>query len=85
MQRTFAADETLRLIREFALDVVGALPDDFGTATTLTDDLDLDSLTLLELLGALERETGVEIPEEKLPAIVTAGDIVALVADRSPR
>jgi acyl carrier protein len=80
-----AADEIIQLIREITLDVVGTVPDDFGPATTLTDDLDLDSLTWLELLGALESRTGAEIPEEKLLQILTVGDIVALTQEALTR
>lgn len=44
------------------------------------DDLDADSLDLVELVMALEEEFGVEVPEEELEGIETVGQAYELVA-----
>lgn len=46
-------------------------------ATTLEDDLGTDSLDRVELVMAIEEEFGVEIPDEKIDAYRTVGDILA--------
>ena len=48
--------------------------------TSFVDDLDADSLDVVELTMALEEEFGLpEIPEEELKSIVTVGDLAEYV------
>jgi len=46
------------------------------------DDLDADSLDLVELVMALEEEFGVEVPEEELEGIETVGQAYDLVISK---
>src|SRR6266508_2508645 len=46
------------------------------------EDLDADSLDLVEAVLALEEEFGVTIPEEEMEGIKTVGEAVDLVASR---
>jgi acyl carrier protein len=46
------------------------------------DDLDADSLDLVELVMALEEEFGVEVPEEELEGIETVGQAYDLVVGK---
>jgi acyl carrier protein len=46
------------------------------------DDLDADSLDLVELVMALEEEFGVEVPEDELEGIETVGQAYNLVAGK---
>jgi acyl carrier protein len=43
------------------------------------DDLDADSLDLVELVMALEEEFGIEVPEEDLEGVETVAQAFALV------
>jgi acyl carrier protein len=43
-------------------------------SASFTDDLDADSLDLVELIMSLEEEFGVEIPDEEAEKIGTVGD-----------
>lgn len=43
------------------------------------EDLDVDSLGVVELLMALEDEFGVEIPDEEAEQITTVGEAAALI------
>ena len=43
------------------------------------EDLDVDSLGVVELLMALEDEFGVEIPDEEAEEITTVGEAAALI------
>jgi acyl carrier protein len=45
----------------------------------LKDDLDIDSLDLVEMALALEDATGLSLPEEDMDGITTVGDIVSVV------
>ncbi|MCR2032665.1 acyl carrier protein [Anaerofustis stercorihominis] len=44
--------------------------------TSFTDDLDVDSLTLIELIADFEDEFGIEIEEDKLEDMKTVKDVV---------
>jgi len=46
------------------------------------DDLDADSLDLVELVMALEEAFGVEVPEEELEGIETVGQAYDLVVGK---
>ena len=46
------------------------------------DDLDADSLDLVELVMALEEEFGVTVPEEDLEGIQTVGQAYDLVTSK---
>ena len=46
------------------------------------DDLDADSLDLVELVMALEEEFGIEVPESDLEGVDTVGKAFALVTSK---
>ncbi|MGF1468056.1 MAG: acyl carrier protein [Sandaracinaceae bacterium] len=47
-------------------------------------DLGLDSLQTLELVGEMERELEVQIPDEKLVGIQTVRQLLELVENQAP-
>jgi acyl carrier protein len=57
---------------------------DIKLETRLEEDLEADSLDLVELAMALEEELSVEIPDEELEGIRTVGDAVEFIAERVP-
>jgi acyl carrier protein len=72
--------EVLQVIREEldAIKVPGALE---ATEDQTWQDLDVDSLDLVELVKALEDRFGVSIADGRLKAIKTVGDAVGLVQE----
>jgi acyl carrier protein len=72
--------EVLQVIREEldAIKVPGALE---ATEDQTWQDLDVDSLDLVELVKALEDRFGVAIADGRLKAIKTVGDAVGLVQE----
>jgi acyl carrier protein len=52
------------------------------TAARFQEDLDADSLDLVEAVLALEEEFGVTIPEEEMEGVRTVGQAVQLVATK---
>jgi acyl carrier protein len=46
------------------------------------DDLDADSLDLVELVMALEEAFDIEVPEEELEGVTTVGQAYKLVTDK---
>ena len=47
--------------------------------TSLTEDLDADSLDAVEVIMALEDEFGIEIPDEEAEHFKTIGDICKFI------
>ena len=56
--------------------------DEVTMEANLADDLDADSLDLVELVMALEEEFGVEVNEEELEGITTAGAAYNLITSK---
>ena len=48
---------------------------------SITDDLNADSLDVVDLVMSLEEEFNVEIPDEEVENIKTVGDIVQYIED----
>ena len=46
------------------------------------EDLDADSLDLVEMIMALEEEFGIEVPEEEVESIKTVGEAFALITSK---
>jgi acyl carrier protein len=60
-----------------------SVPEDKVTpASRFQEDLDADSLDLVEAVLALEEEFGVSIPEEEMEGVKTVGQAIQLVAEK---
>lgn len=49
---------------------------------TVIADLGIDSLAMLEIVGAMEREFKVQIPDDQLVGLQTIDDLVSLLQKR---
>lgn len=65
------------LVEELGLDA-----DKITMDATFEEDLEVDSLGVVELLMALEDNFGVTIPDEEAESLVTVGEAVDLVAKK---
>jgi len=72
-------DAALIAIREVAVEVLSVQPDTVVETARFAEDLDADSLDLVELVMGLEERFDVAIPEEDLEGVATVGDAVDLV------
>ncbi len=68
------AKMTELLVEELGLDA-----DKITMSATFEEDLEVDSLGVVELLMALEDNFGVQIPDEEAETLVTVGEAVDLV------
>jgi acyl carrier protein len=76
--------EIFELIRGRLAELIETDPAGIELETRLEEDLDADSLDLVELAMALEEELSLEIPDEELEGIRTVGDAVEFIAERVP-
>ena len=72
-------DEALTAIREVAVEVLSVQPESVVETARFAEDLDADSLDLVELVMGLEERFDVSIPEEDLEGVASVGDAVDLV------
>jgi len=72
------ADEFERF-RKCAVEVLSVEPDQVTPEASFADDLDADSLDLVELVMALEEEFDVTVEEEELEGIETVGAAFDLI------
>jgi len=63
-------------IRDLVAEKIGVDPEDITMETSFADDLEADSITLFELVMAIEDEFDIEIDDESIEQINTVGDIV---------
>ncbi|OFW66624.1 MAG: acyl carrier protein [Actinobacteria bacterium RBG_16_68_21] len=67
---------------ELLVDELGIDRDKITMAATFEQDLEVDSLGVVELLMALEDTFGVTIPDEEAEAIATVGQAVDVVMQK---
>ena len=68
--------------RKCAVDVLSVDADKVVPEALFGDDLDADSLDLVELVMALEEEFGIEVPEEELAEVKSVGQAYDLVVGK---
>ena len=74
--------ELFARFRKCAVEVLSVSDDQVTPEARFGDDLDADSLDLVELVMELEEEFGVSVEEEELEGIETAGAAFDLVAGK---
>ena len=66
-------------LRDVLVTELGLDADKINTAANFEQDLDVDSLGVVELLMAMEDEFGVKIPDDEAEHIHTVGEAIELV------
>jgi acyl carrier protein len=74
--------ETFARFKKCAVEVLSVPEEKVVPEARFGDDLDADSLDLVELVMALEEEFGVEVPEEELEGVETVGQAYDLIAGK---
>ncbi|HYL53839.1 MAG TPA: acyl carrier protein [Acidimicrobiia bacterium] len=78
MERTQALDT----LKEVAAEVLSVDPDQVTETARFKEDLDADSLDLVELVMGLEERFDIQVPEEDLEGVTTVGQAVDLVLSK---
>ncbi len=64
-------------------EVAGVPVEDVQLDKAFVDDLDIDSLSMVEVVMAAEDKWGVKIPDEEVKNLRTVGDAVAFISTNS--
>ena len=70
-------------LAEILEEVAGVNPDDVAESKSFTDDLDVDSLSMVEVVVAAEEKFGVKIPDSDIEQFKTVGDLADYIAKRT--
>jgi acyl carrier protein len=76
-------DELLAKVKETIIDQLGADEGDITMEANFREDLEADSLDLVELIMAFEEEFDVEISDEEAQKITTVGEAVNYLYEHS--
>jgi len=71
--------DALSTMKEVAAEVLSVDPDQVTEEARFKEDLDADSLDLVEFVMALEERFDISVPEEDLEGIETVGAALTLV------
>ncbi|MDQ6937221.1 MAG: acyl carrier protein [Actinomycetota bacterium] len=75
-----ATTEEIRAgLAEILNEVADVSAADVSDEKSFVDDLDVDSLSMVEVAMAAEEKFGVKIPDEELPKLKTVGDAVTYI------
>jgi len=72
--------EILSGLAEIVEEVAGVAQDDVSLEKSFVDDLDIDSLSMVEIAVQAEDKFGVKIPDDELANLKTVGDAVDYVS-----
>jgi acyl carrier protein len=68
---------TVEKLSDILIDRLGVDPVDISDDSRIVEDLGADSLDVVEIISAIEREWNLEIDEATAEAVTTVGEVVA--------
>jgi acyl carrier protein len=74
-----SAEEIREGLASILEEVADVSPSDVTDEKSFVDDLDVDSLSMVEVAMAAEEKFGVKIPDDELPKLKTVGDAVKYI------
>ena len=73
------ADDSFRWVQAQFAEVLELPTSDIGRSSRFDDDLDADSIDLIEVVNRAEGEFGIAIAEDRLYDLETVGELVTLL------
>lgn len=74
-------DEVLAGLAELINDETGIATDTVEMGKSFTDDLDIDSISMMTIVVNAEEKFDVKIPDEEVKNLVTVGDAVTYIVN----
>ena len=72
--------EILAGLGEIVEEIAGVPAEEVTLSKSFVEDLDIDSLSMVEIAVAAQDKFGVEIPDDQLKDLTTVQDVVSFVA-----
>jgi len=73
------SQEIVEGLAEIINEVAGIPEEDVQLDKSFSDDLDIDSLSMVEVVVAAEEKFGVKIPDDEVKNLKTVGDAVSYI------
>ena len=74
-----STEEIRSSLAEIVNEIAGIPVEDVQLDKSFTDDLDVDSLSMVEVVVAAEEKFDVKIPDDEVKNLKTVGDAVAFI------
>ncbi len=74
-------EQVLEGLAEIVNEIAGIPVEDVELDKSFTDDLDVDSLSMVEVVVAAEERFSVKIPDDDVKNLKTVGDAVSYILD----
>jgi acyl carrier protein len=78
-------DTILAELADILHEVAGVDAEDVTPEKSFVDDLDVDSLSMVEVAMAVEEKFGAKIPDEQLSELKTVGDAVSYIEQHASK
>ncbi|MFN7144354.1 MAG: acyl carrier protein [Myxococcota bacterium] len=78
-----ASEEIVRRVKDLIAESLGVNPTEVVPDASFIDDLGADSLDIVELVMAIEKEFAIEIPDEDAEKISTVQDAVDYIQNKA--
>ena len=78
-----ANEEIAKELADIVEEIAGVAAADVTEDKSFVDDLDIDSLSMVEIAVQAEDKFGVKIPDDELANLKTVGDAVTYIASKS--
>jgi acyl carrier protein len=75
----FTNDEVLAGLAELVTDETGIAAEEVTLEKSFTDDLDIDSISMMTIVVNAEEKFGVTIPDDEVKNLKTVGDAVTYI------
>ncbi len=76
-----STESIFEIVQSILADQLGIDPEQVTMDANFIDDLNADSLDIVELVMAMEQEFGISIPDDEAERIKTVGDAVNFIKE----
>lgn len=76
---------TLQKVKKLIAEQLGISADSISEASDLINELNADSLDIVQMLISLENEFGIEFDDDEIKILKTVGDVVKFIDNHTAR
>ncbi|MEN8135898.1 MAG: acyl carrier protein [Thermodesulfobacteriota bacterium] len=74
-------DSIVNELVDIIAEIAEVEPSEIGPKTHFINDLDMDSISSLEIVALLEKRYGIKITEDELPSLATMTGLIELISN----
>ena len=74
--------EIIKIVNDFLIDEFELDPEQIKTETSLRDELEIESLDLVDIIVLIEKEFGFKVEPAEIVKVITVGELYDFIAQR---